>query len=118
MKIEVCEINDYFIGTTGRDFTGAHETSKRLDDLDVQQVRRVQFLVVGKQAGLYSCSKRGPQQKLQQGRRIDDNHADSRSWRMITAAGVFRVTRFRRRSRASISSRVGRAASRSSSASR
>jgi len=78
----------------------------------------VQFVVVGKEAGLHSGSNRGLQEKLQQRRRIDDNHADSRSWRMISAAGVFRVTRFRLCNRTSISSRVGRAASRSSSVSR
>ena len=95
VKIEVSEITDGFIGTTGRDFPGAYETSKGLDDLDVQQVWRVQLVVVRKEAGFNSCSKRGSQQKLQQRRRIDDNQADSRSCRMITAAGVFRVTRLR-----------------------
>ena len=45
-------------------------------------------------------------------------HADSRSSRMTTAAGVFKVTRFRLWILASISSRVGRAARRASSARR
>jgi hypothetical protein len=89
MQIEVSEIADRFMGTTRRDETSG------LDDLDVQQVRRVQFVVVGKEAGLNSCSKPGLQKELQQRRRIDDNHADSRSWRTMTAAGVFSVTRFR-----------------------
>jgi hypothetical protein len=35
------------------------------------------------------------QEKLQKGRGVDDDHADSRSSRMTTAAGVFRVTRLR-----------------------
>jgi hypothetical protein len=46
-------------------------------------------------AGLDSSAKRRPQEKLEQGRGVDDDHADSRSWRMTTAAGVFKVTRFR-----------------------
>ncbi len=95
MKIEVSEIRDRFLGTTGRDFTAAHETSKGLDDLDVHKVRRVQFMVASKEAGLNSFSKRGPQKKFQHRRSIDDNQADSRSSRMIAAAGVFRVTRLR-----------------------
>lgn len=118
MKIEISEIRDRFVGATGRDFTAPYQSSKPCDYLDVQEVRGVQFVVAAKEAGLHSHSKRSLQQKLKQRRRVDDNHAESRSSRMTTAAGVFRVTRFRLRSRASISSRVGRDASRSSSASR
>jgi len=66
-----------------------------LDDLDVQEVRRVQFVPVAKEAGPDSSAKRGLQEKLQCGRRVDDDQADSRSSRMTTAAGVFRVARFR-----------------------
>jgi hypothetical protein len=58
------------------------------------------------------------QEKLQQRRRIDHDNADSRSSRMTVAAGVFNVTRLRPWILASISSRVGRAARRSSSARR
>jgi hypothetical protein len=118
MEIEVSEIRNRLVGTTGRDFTGPHETSKALDYLDVQQVRRMQFVVLAKEAGLDSCAKRGLQEELQQSRGVDDDHVDSRSSRITTAAGVFKVTRFRLWSRANISSRVGRAASRSSSANR
>jgi hypothetical protein len=35
------------------------------------------------------------EEKLQERRRVDDDHADSRSSRMIVAAGVFSVTRRR-----------------------
>jgi hypothetical protein len=35
------------------------------------------------------------QEKLQQRRRVDNDHADSRSSRITTAAEVFKVTRFR-----------------------
>ena len=95
MEIEVGEIGNRFVGTAGRDFTGPHETAEALDYFDVQEVRRVQFVLVAKEADLDSCAKRGLQEKFQQCRRVDDDHADSRSSRMTTAAGVFRVTRFR-----------------------
>ena len=95
MEIEVAEIRNRFAGTGGRDFTGAHETSEALNDLDVQEMRRVELVPVTKKAGLYACAARGLQEKLQQRRRVDHDHADSRSSRMTTAAGVFRVTRLR-----------------------
>jgi hypothetical protein len=69
-------------------------------------------------ARLYPDAKRCLQQKFEERRGVDDNHAESRSCRMTTAAGVFNVARFRLWRRVSISSRVGRAASRSSSARR
>jgi YD repeat-containing protein len=118
VEIEVSEIGNRFVRTAGRDLTGSHETSEALSDFDVHQVRRVQFVVLAKEAGLNSCAKRSLQKKLQQSRRVDDDHTDSRSSRMTTAPGVFRVTRFRLWSFASISPRVGRAARRSSSASK
>ena len=49
---------------------------------------------------------------------VDDDHADSRSSRITTAAGVFNVTRVRLWSLASISSCVGNAAIRPISAMR
>jgi hypothetical protein len=96
MEIEVGEIRNRFLGTAGRDFTGPHETSKTLSYLDVQKVWRVQFVLLAEEAGLDSCAKRGLQKKLQQSRRVDDNYAESRSSRITTAAGVCRVTGFRR----------------------
>ena len=95
MEIEVGEIGNRFVGTAGGDFTGPHETAEALDYFDVQKVRRVQFVPVAKEADLDSCAKRGLQEKFQQCGRVDDDHADSRSVRMTTAAGVLRVTRFR-----------------------
>jgi hypothetical protein len=118
MEIEVSEICNHILGTVGGDFTGPHETSKTLSYLDVQEVWRVQLVLLAEEAGLDSRTKRGLEKKFQQSRRVDDNHADSRPSRITTAAGVFRVTRLRRWSRANISWRVGRAASRSSSARR
>ena len=78
----------------------------------------MELVPISKQAGLDPDAKRSLQQKFEESRGVDDNHADSRSSRMTTAAGVFNVTRFRLWMRVSISSRVGRAARRSSSARR
>jgi hypothetical protein len=78
----------------------------------------MELVPVSKETGLDSGAKRSLQEKLEQGRGVDDDHAEPRSSRMTTAAGVFNVTRFRLRILVSISSRVGRAASRSSSAKR
>ena len=65
MKIEVDEIRYRFAGTAGSDFTGPHETSQALNDLDVQEVRRVKFVLVAKEAGLDSRAKGGLQEELQ-----------------------------------------------------
>jgi hypothetical protein len=79
MKIEVEEIRNRFVGTAGSDFTGPDETSQALNDLDVQEVRRVESVLVAKEAGLDSDAKGGLQKELQERRRVDDDHADSRS---------------------------------------
>jgi hypothetical protein len=78
----------------------------------------MELVSISKKPGLDPCAKRSLQRKFEEGRGIDDDHADSRSSRMTTAADVFNVTRFRLWIRVSISSRVGRAARRSSSARR
>jgi hypothetical protein len=78
----------------------------------------MELVLISKKAGLDPNAKRRLEEKLEQGRGVDDNHAGSRASRMTTAAGVFKVTRFRLWIRVSISSRVGRAARRSSSARR
>ena len=78
----------------------------------------MELLLIAKETGLDPDAKRSLQQEFKEGRGIDDDHADSRSSRMTTAPGVFNVTRFRLWIRVSISSRVGRAARRSSSARR
>ena len=118
VEIEVTEIRNRFVSAGGSDFAGSHETPEALHNLDVNEVRNVKLVVIPKEAGLHACAKRGLQEKLHQGRRVDDDHADSRSSRTTTAAGVFSVTRFRPWSLASISSRVGRTARRSISAKR
>ena len=118
MEVEIGEIRNRFSGAARRNFTRPHEASQALNHLDVHEVRHMEFVLVAEEAHLDSCAKRSLQEKLQERRRVDHDHADSRSSRMATAAGVFRVTRFRPWSLASISSRVGRAARRSSSARR
>ena len=52
MQIEVREIGNHFPGTNGRHFAHPEKSPKRLSDLDVQQVRRVQFVILVKEAGL------------------------------------------------------------------
>lgn len=118
VQLEVNEISDGSLRPAGRDFTGSHEASESLEHFDIHQVRRMELVVVAKEACFDSYADWRLQQKLQHCRRIDNDHADSRSSRMIAAAAVFSVTRFRLWILASISSRVGRVASRSSSARR
>ena len=59
MEIEVSEIGNRFVGTAGGNLTRPHETSEASSDLDVEEVRRVQFVLLAKEAGLNSCAKRG-----------------------------------------------------------
>ena len=66
-----------------------------LSYFNVRQVGRMELVLVAKKTGLDPGAKRSLQQKFEEGRGVDDDHADSRSSRMTTAAGVFNVTRFR-----------------------
>ena len=95
MEIEVSEVLDCLVGTAGRNVTRPHETSKALQYLDIDEVRRMQLVLFPKEARLDSFAERRLQQKLQQRRRVDDDHGESRSSRMTIAAGVFRLTRLR-----------------------
>ena len=63
--------------------------------MDLWLLGRMELVLVSKEARLDPSANRRLQEELQQGRRIDDDHADSRSSRMTTAASVFKVTRFR-----------------------
>lgn len=116
MKIQIDQILDRPPGSGGRHFARPHEAPEALNYFDIDQVRYVELGLVAEETSLDSGAKRRLEEKFQQGRRVDDDHADSRSSRMTTAAGVFKVTRLRLWSLASMSSRVGRAARRSSSA--
>ena len=118
MEVEIGEIRNCF-GRAGRwHLASPHEAPETLSHFHVRQVWRMELVAVSKETGFDSGAKRGLQEKLEQGRGIDDDHADSRSSRMTTEAGVFKVTRFRLWILLSISSRVGRAARRSSSVKR
>jgi len=55
----------------------------------------MEFLRVSKEPCLDACAKRRLEQKLENRRRIHYDRADSRSPRMMAAAGVFKVTRRR-----------------------
>lgn len=118
VEIEVDEIGDRVRRTGRRDLARAHEPPEPLCHLDVHQVWRMEFIGIAKEPCLDAPAERGLQQELQHRRRVDDDHADSRSSRITVAAGVFSVTGLRVWMRRNISSRVGRAARRSSSASK
>ena len=87
MEIEVCEMQNRLGCAAGRKLAGPNEAPQRLCHLGIDQVRRVELGVVPKESRLHSSAERGLQEELQQCGGIDDNHADSRSWR-ITAAAV------------------------------
>jgi len=55
----------------------------------------MELVVVLEKTCLHSGPERRLQQKFEQGGGVDDDHADSRSSRTTTAAGVFNVIRFR-----------------------
>jgi hypothetical protein len=118
MEVQAGEVIERFGGTAGRHITHAYETPETLRDLDVNQMRDMQLIPVPKETRLDAHASFSLQQQFQHRRRIDDDHRDSRASRMMAAAGVRRTTRFRSWSLASISSRVGREAARSTSARR
>ncbi len=95
VKVEVREIGNGFGRAAGCNLTRTHETSETLGHLDVHQMGRMKLVLVSQEAGLNPGAKRCLQQKLQESRRVQDDHADSRSSRMTTAAGVFKVRRLR-----------------------
>ena len=95
VEIEVREISDRFCRASRNDFTGPDEPPQALSHFYVHQVGRMELLAISEKARLDACPKRGLQEQLQHRRRVDDNHADSRSSRITVAAGVFSVTRRR-----------------------
>ena len=118
MEVEVDEVVDRLGRTVSRHFARSNEASEALGHFDVDQMGRMELVLVSKEARLDPSAERGLQEEFQQRRGVDHNHADSRSSRMTVAAGVFSVTRFRLWILVSISWRVGRAARCSSSARR
>jgi hypothetical protein len=95
VKLQVREIRDGLLRANGGDLTGPNESSEAPSHFDVHQVRRMELIPVAKETRLDARAKRGLEEKLQHRRRVDDDHADSRSSRMILAAGVLSVTRRR-----------------------
>jgi len=95
VEIQVGEIHDRLGRAAGRHLTRTYETSEALCHLDVHQVGRMELVLISKEASLDPGAKRRLQEEFKQRRGVEDNHADSRSSRMTTAAGVFRVTRVR-----------------------
>lgn len=65
MEIEVSQIGDRLLGTARGEFTRPDETSQDLNDLDVDEMRSVEFVGISEQAGLDSCAQIGLQEKLQ-----------------------------------------------------
>src|SRR5436309_15384066 len=86
------------------------ESPQGAEDLHVEKMRRVEVIVVPVDAPLDTDAKLRLQQELGDCRGVDNDHVDSRSFRITSAAGVPSFTRVRASSRASIPSRVGRAA--------
>jgi hypothetical protein len=79
VEIEIGEIHDRFVGASGGDLTHSHEPSEALNDFNIYHVGRMEFVRVAKEAGFDSDANRRLQEKLQQSRRVNDDHADSRS---------------------------------------
>jgi hypothetical protein len=94
VKIKVDEILERLLRSGSGHFARPDETPETLRYFDINQVRHME-LVLPEETSLDSGAKQSLEEKLQQGRCVDHDHADSRSSRMTTAAGVFRVTRFR-----------------------
>ena len=95
VKVEVGQILDRLGRTVRRHFAHSNEASEALGDFNVHQVRRMQLVLISEKPGLDPGAKRCLQEKFQKRRRVEDDHADSRSSRMTTAAGVFNLTCFR-----------------------
>ena len=65
VEIEIAEIGNHLVSAAGRDFTHSHEASQGLDHFHVDQVQRMKFVPVAKQACLDAGAKRGLEEELQ-----------------------------------------------------
>lgn len=92
LKVEDGEIRESLRGSASRDLSGAHQTPKTLRHFDVDEMGCMEPRPASKEPRLDARAERGLQQELDHRRRIDHDHADSRSSRMMTAAGVVNVT--------------------------
>lgn len=66
VEIEFVEIRNCFSGTAGRHFARPDETPEALNDLHVDEMRRMELVVAAKESGLDANAKRRLQEKLQQ----------------------------------------------------
>jgi hypothetical protein len=67
VEMKVNQISDCAVRPSGGDVACPHETPESLEDFDVDQVRRMKFVVVAKEAFLDSFANWRLQQELQQG---------------------------------------------------
>ena len=90
VEIEIGEICNRVGGAARCHLARPYEAPEALSHFNVREVQRMELVLVSTER-----AQRRQQEKFEQGRSVDDDHADSRSSRMTTAAGVFKVTRFR-----------------------
>ena len=57
MQIEVAQILNGFGGSTCRDFPRPREATQPLNDLDVDEVRSVELVVIAEEARLNPCAE-------------------------------------------------------------
>ena len=95
VDVEIDKVMQCLLRSVGTNVASPYQASESLSDFDVQQMRRMECVVAVEQPRLDSRAKRNLEKELQQGGRIDDDHADSRSPRMTSAAGVVKTTRDR-----------------------
>lgn len=93
--VEIDKVMQCLLRSVGTYVASPYQAPESLSDFDVQQMRRMECVVAVEQPRLDSRAKRSLEKKLQQGGRFDDDHADSRSPRMTSAAGVVKTTRDR-----------------------
>ncbi len=112
------EILNRVFRALGKYLARMDESPQSAQNFHVEKMRRVEVIVVPVETLLDTGSKVRLEQELGDRGGVDHDHADSRSFRITSAADVLSFTRERVWSRASISSGVGRAAIRSISPSR
>jgi len=95
VEVEVDKVLDRFGRAIRGHFTRSNEASEALRHLDVDQMGRMELVLVSKEARLDPSAERRLQEEFQQRGGVADDHADSRSSRITVAAGVFSLTRFR-----------------------
>src|SRR6267142_140259 len=107
------EIFDRYLGALGKHLARMDESPQSTQNFHVEKMRCVAGIVAPVHTPLDTGSKVRLEQELGDRGRVDHDHADSRSFRITSAADVLSFARERAWSRASISSRVGSAAIRS-----